>query len=80
MIRVHATKGFPVAIKEGNLPMVVFPPLVFPERRGFPVSFHLQKYSTENRLSTNDQRSEAGVEIAEATGLSRYNPTRIMRQ
>jgi hypothetical protein len=31
MIRVHADKGFAVLVKQGNLPVMVFSPLVCPK-------------------------------------------------
>jgi hypothetical protein len=54
MIRVHASEPFTVIVKQGHLPMMMFPPCVFPERCGFP-NFHLREYITLNRFSTNER-------------------------
>ena len=49
-IRVNATEGFAITIKNGNLPVMVLSPPVFPECCGFP-SFHSRDTITLNSLS-----------------------------
>jgi len=41
VIRVHASESLPIRVKNSNLPMVMFSPLVFLECRAF-LKFHLQ--------------------------------------
>jgi hypothetical protein len=53
---VDSNKSFAVAIKNFNLPVTVFPPLVFPEYCGFPASFHLRDTITLNSSSTQFRR------------------------
>jgi hypothetical protein len=45
MVRVHAGKPFPVLVKNCHLPMLVFPPSVFPERGTFRANFHSEMLS-----------------------------------
>ena len=49
-IRVNATEGFAITIKNGNLPVMVLSPPVFPECCRF-LSFHLRNTITLNSLS-----------------------------
>src|ERR1700737_4333320 len=48
-IRVDATEGFAITIKNGNLPVMVLSPPVFPECCGF-LSFHLRNTITLRSL------------------------------
>jgi hypothetical protein len=43
MVRIHASKLLPVLVKDGHLPVLVFPAPVFPEFRALP-DYHLEKY------------------------------------
>ena len=50
---IGASKPLTVIVKHSNLPVLVLPPTIFPKLSAFS-NFHLEKYITLIRLSTNE--------------------------